>query len=147
MVERITTLSIPTFEKSSFLTHYSAYLSPLSKQWGTGHLWNGSKLPFDCKKPTHFQNRQWYSSNVLPTYLNWHLIFKYSVYLYPIVAWQTVNCIVRRFSILKPPLKIDEVIEHLTSNKNNIEVVNLSSTDFGHMLLFGKGTKESSKVQ
>ena len=32
--------------------------------------------------------------------------------------------------ILKPPLKIDEVIEHLTSNKNNIEVVNLSSTDF-----------------
>ena len=25
--------------------------------------------------------------------------------------------------ILKPPLKIDEVIEHLTSNKNNIEVL------------------------
>ena len=25
--------------------------------------------------------------------------------------------------ILKPPLKIDQVIEHLTSNKNNIEVL------------------------
>ena len=29
------------------------------------------------------------------------------------------------------PLKIDKVIEHLTSNKNNIEVVHLSSSDFG----------------
>ena len=36
--------------------------------------------------------------------------------------------------ILKPPLKIDEVIEHLTSNKNNIEVVNLSSTDFDQII-------------
>ena len=49
--------------------------------------------------------------------------------------------------ILKPPLKIDEVIEHLTSNKNNIEVVNLSSTDFDQMLLSGKGTKDSRRVQ
>ena len=49
--------------------------------------------------------------------------------------------------ILKPSLKIDEVIEHLTSNKNNIEVVNLSSTDFDQMLLCGKGTKEGSAAQ
>ena len=42
--------------------------------------------------------------------------------------------------ILKPPLKIDEVIEHLTSNKNNIEVVNLSSANFDQMLLSCKGT-------
>ena len=49
--------------------------------------------------------------------------------------------------ILKPPLKIDELIEHLTSNRNNIEVVNLSSTDFDQMLLSGKGTKDSSRVQ
>ena len=49
--------------------------------------------------------------------------------------------------ILKPPLKIDEVIEHLTSNKNNIEVVNLSSADFDQMLLSSKGTKDSSRVQ
>ena len=27
--------------------------------------------------------------------------------------------------IFKPTLKIDEVIEHLTSNKNNTEVVNI----------------------
>ena len=50
--------------------------------------------------------------------------------------------------ILKPPLKIDEVIENLTSSqKNKIEVVNLSSTDFDQMLLYGKGTKDSSRVQ
>ena len=49
--------------------------------------------------------------------------------------------------ILKPLLKIDKVIEHLTSNKNNIEVVNLSSTDLDQMLLSGKGTKDSSRVQ
>ena len=49
--------------------------------------------------------------------------------------------------ILKPLLKIDEVIENFTSNKNNIEVVNLSSTDFDQMLLSGKGTKDSSRVQ
>ena len=49
--------------------------------------------------------------------------------------------------ILKPTLKIDEVIEHLTSNKNNIEVVNLSSSDFDKILLPGKGTKDSSRVQ
>ena len=49
--------------------------------------------------------------------------------------------------ILKPPLKIDEVIEHLTSNKNNIEVVNLSSSDFDQMFLSGKGTQESTRVQ
>ena len=49
--------------------------------------------------------------------------------------------------ILKPPFKIDEVIEHLTSNKNNIEVVTLSSSDFDQMLLSGKGTKDSSRVQ
>ena len=48
--------------------------------------------------------------------------------------------------ILKPSLKIDEVIEHLTSNKNNIEVVNLSS-NFDQMLLSGKGTKDSSRFQ
>ena len=48
--------------------------------------------------------------------------------------------------ILKFPLKID-VIEQLTSNKNNINVVNLSSTDFDHKLLSGKGTKDSSRVQ
>ena len=46
--------------------------------------------------------------------------------------------------ILKPPLKIDEIIEHLTSNKNNIEVVNLSSTDFDQMLL---SCKDSKRVQ
>ena len=40
--------------------------------------------------------------------------------------------------IRKPPLKIDEVIEHLTSNKNNIEIVNWSSTVFHQMLLSGK---------
>ena len=49
--------------------------------------------------------------------------------------------------ILKPSLKIDEVIEHLTSNKNNLEMVNLSSIDFDQMLLSGKGTKDSSGVQ
>ena len=49
--------------------------------------------------------------------------------------------------ILKPPLKIDEVIEHLTSNKNNIEVVNLSSSGFDQMLLSGKGTKDSRGFQ
>ena len=49
--------------------------------------------------------------------------------------------------ILKPPLKIDEVIEHLTSNKNNIEMVNLSSSDSDQMLLSGKDTKDSSRVE
>ena len=33
--------------------------------------------------------------------------------------------------ILKSPLKIDVIVQ-LTSNKNNIDVVNLSSTDFDH---------------
>ena len=92
------------------------------------------------------------------------------------VAWQTVNRYARRSLslkatvfkkkqtknpakeniselisgnklILKPPLKIDEVVEHLTSNKNNIEVVNLSSSDYDQMLLSGRGTKDSSTVQ
>ena len=49
--------------------------------------------------------------------------------------------------ILEPPLKIHEVIEHLTSNKNNIEVVNLSSSDFDQMLLSGKATKDSSRAE
>ena len=108
--------------------------------------------------------------------LHLHLIFKYSVYRYPIVAGkqltassedlhsaskatvfkkkQTKKTTKENISellsgyklILKPPLKIDEVIEHLTGNKNNIEVVNLS-TDFDHMLLYDKGTKDSSRVQ
>ena len=49
--------------------------------------------------------------------------------------------------ILKTPLKTNEVIEHLTSNKNNIEVVNLSSSDFDQMLLSSKGTEDRSRVQ
>ena len=147
-------------KKVGFLTQLSAYLSPLSKRWGTaGRLWNGYELPSDCKRPPHFQNGYCYSTHVLPTYLNWHLIFKYSVYLYPIVVWQTVNCFVRRSLgfknytvlkkkrknisdltsgnklILKPALEIDEVIEHLTSNKNNIEVVNLSSRLWSNVAL------------
>ena len=44
--------------------------------------------------------------------------------------------------IPKPPLKIDEVIKLFLSNRNNIEVVSLSSTDFDQMLLSGKGTKD-----
>ena len=52
--------------------------------------------------------------------------------------WKQVN--------LQAPLKTDEVIEHLTSNKNNIDVVNIS-IDFGQMLLSGKDTKDSSRVQ
>ena len=32
--------------------------------------------------------------------------------------------------ILKPPLKIDEVIKQFFSNKNNMEMVSLSSTNF-----------------
>ena len=99
---------------------------------------------------------------------HWHRIFKYSVYLYLIVARQNrqpliycqccfkSNCLQEKNKptkenisellsgnklILKPPLKIDVVIEHLTSNKNNIEVVNLSSSDFDQMLLSGKAPK------
>ena len=49
--------------------------------------------------------------------------------------------------ILKPPLKIVEVIEHLTSNINNIDAVNLSFSDFDQTLLSGKGIKDSSRVQ
>ena len=44
-------------------------------------------------------------------------------------------------------MKIDEVIEHPTSSKINNEVVNLSSSDFDQMLLSGKGTKDSNRVQ
>ena len=37
--------------------------------------------------------------------------------------------------ILKPPLKIDEVIRQFSSNNNNMEVVTLPSADFDQMLL------------
>ena len=43
-------------------------------------------------------------------------------------------------------MKIDEVVEHQTSNKNNIEVDNVSSTNFDKMLLYGKVTKDNSNV-
>ena len=49
--------------------------------------------------------------------------------------------------ILKPPLKIDKVIEHFTRNKINIKVVNLSSSNIDQMLFSDKGTKDSSRVQ
>ena len=42
------------------------------------------------------------------------------------------------------PLEDNEVIKLFTSIKNNIEVVNVSSTDFDQMLLCGNGTKDSS---
>ena len=49
--------------------------------------------------------------------------------------------------ILKPPLKIDEVIKQFDDSKNNIKVFSLSSADFIQMLLSGKGTKDISKNQ
>ena len=49
--------------------------------------------------------------------------------------------------IRKPPVKIDEVIKQFSSNKNNIEMVSLSSIGFDQMLLSDKGTKDSSRIQ
>ena len=44
--------------------------------------------------------------------------------------------------ILKPPLKIEEVIKQFNSLKNNIEVVNLSSAEFDQMLSSDKDSNE-----
>ena len=49
--------------------------------------------------------------------------------------------------ILEPSLKIDEVIKQFSSNKNNIEVVSLSTADFDQMLQTGKVSKDSSRIQ
>ena len=37
--------------------------------------------------------------------------------------------------------------KQFSSNKNNKEVVSLSSTEFDEMLLFGKGNKDNSRIK
>ena len=44
--------------------------------------------------------------------------------------------------ILKPPLRIEEVIKQFNSPTNNIEVVNLSAAEFGQMFIPDKDTKD-----
>ena len=160
--------SIPPFEKSSVSNAVSSVLiatvkncenrAPLKRFWTPFWLQTASPLSIWVML-LHPR-----SSHLL------QLTPLFQILRYPIVAWQTGNCFVRRSSlgfkrnclqekknisellsgnklILKPPLKIDEVIEHLTSNKINIEVVNLSSSDFDQMLLSGKGTKDRNRVQ
>ena len=48
--------------------------------------------------------------------------------------------------ILKPHLRIDEVIKQLNNLKNNTEVVTLSAAEFDQMLTSDKDTKENSAV-
>ena len=49
--------------------------------------------------------------------------------------------------ILKSPWKADEVIKQFSSNKNDMEVVSLSSSDLDEMLFAGKGSKDISRIQ
>ena len=47
----------------------------------------------------------------------------------------------RNYSLLKPPLRIDEVIRQFNSLKINIEVVNLSAAEIDQILISNKDTK------
>ena len=49
--------------------------------------------------------------------------------------------------ILKPPLRIEEVIKQFNTLKNNIEVVNLSAAEFDQMLISDKDTKDSNEIR
>ena len=49
--------------------------------------------------------------------------------------------------ILKPPLRIEEVIKQFNSLKNNIEVVNLSAAEIDQMLSSDKDTKDSNEIR
>ena len=49
--------------------------------------------------------------------------------------------------ILKPPLRIEEVIKQFNSLKNNIEVVNLSTAEFHQMLNSDKDSKDSNEIR
>ena len=49
--------------------------------------------------------------------------------------------------ILKPSLRIEEVIKQFNSLKNNIEVVNLSAAEFDQMLSSNKDTKDSNEIR
>ena len=49
--------------------------------------------------------------------------------------------------ILKPPLRIEEVIKQFNSLKNNIEVVNLSAAEFDRMLISDKDTKDNNGIR
>ena len=49
--------------------------------------------------------------------------------------------------ILKPPLRIEEVIKQFNNLKNNIEVVNLSAAEFDQMLISNKDTKVTKGIR
>ena len=49
--------------------------------------------------------------------------------------------------ILKPSLRIEEVIKQFNSLKNNIEVGNLSSAEFDQILSSDKDNKDSNEIR
>ena len=49
--------------------------------------------------------------------------------------------------VLKPPLRIEELIKKFNSLKNNIELVNLSAAELDQMLIPDKDTKASNGIR
>ena len=88
--------SIPTFEKSSvsnaviFIATVKNFEEPGTFETVLNSISTANGLP-QSKWVMLLHPRS------IPTYPNWQHVFKYSVYLHPIVAWQTVNCLPRRW--------------------------------------------------